>query len=297
MGLLTTVFLLLMLTGTTVLKESGIRCYSLIYEDVARSHPRPEQSNFTNTGYLNGQVFYQYDSKSQKAVPSPPWDKVEGIHDWEKESQLQKRRQDFVLDNMQNILDYYNDGNGSHIFQGRFGCKLCGDNFTKGFWKYQYDGRDFIEFNPDGKPSWIPLDPAAHMIKQRWEADPGAVYRAKAYLEEECIGALKRYIEYGKTHLRQLIPPTVNLSHNSSLEGNLTLKCLAHHFYPKEIALNWLRNGKIQEKKVGEIQPIGNGTYQTWITAEVPSPKKNSYSCHVVHESSFESLVVNWEEE
>ncbi|XP_043840814.1 zinc-alpha-2-glycoprotein-like isoform X2 [Dromiciops gliroides] len=272
-------------------------CYSLTYQDMALSHPRPEQFSFTNTGYLNGQSFYRYDSKSQRAIPLPPWDKIEGMNDWENESQLQKIREDFVLENMQNIMDYYNDGNGSHIFQGRFGCKLCGGDFIKGFWKCQYDGRDFIEFNTTDIPAWIPLDPAADMIKQRWEADPGAVYRAKAYLEEQCVGTLRRYLELGKAYLRQLIPPKVNLSHYSALGGNLTLKCLAYGFYPEEIELHWLQDGKIQKKEVAETQPIGDGTYQAWITAEVPFPEKNTYSCQVVHESLPESLVVAWGEQ
>ncbi|XP_051833379.1 zinc-alpha-2-glycoprotein-like [Antechinus flavipes] len=297
MGSLTTLFILLLFMDTTMSKKSGTSCYTLIYQDTALSHPGPEEFSFTNTGYLNGQAFYQYDSKSQKAIPLSPWDKVEGMDDWEKESQLQKRREDFVLENMQNITDYYNDGKGSHIFQGRFGCQLCGDNFTKGFWKCQYDGRDFIEFNTTEIPAWIPLDPAAEVIKQRWEADPGAVYRAKAYLEEECIGTLRTYLELGKAYLRQLITPKVNLSHYSAPGGNLVLECLAYDFYPREIELHWLQDGKIQKKEVGQIQIIGNGTYQVSITVNVPLLKKKSYSCHVVHKSLPEAFIVAWDEE
>ncbi|XP_074091620.1 zinc-alpha-2-glycoprotein-like isoform X2 [Macrotis lagotis] len=295
MGILTTVFILLFLTGITMPKESRSRCSSLTYEDMALSNPGPEQFNFTNIGYLNVQSFYQYDSKSQRAVPLPPWDQVEGLNDWQKETQFQKRREDFVLENMQSIIDYYNDGNGSHIFKGRFGCKFCDDNFIKGFWKYQFDGQDFIEFNTTEIPAWIPLDPAADMIKQRWEADPGAVYRAKAYLEEECIGTLRRYLELGKAHLQKLIPPKVNLIYYPASRRNKILECKASDYYPDNVNLHWIHDGKLLKNEVGNKQSREDGTYESSITISVPFEKKFEYSCLVDHEALPESLIVAWD--
>lgn len=45
------------------------------------------------------------------------------------------------------------------------------------------------------------LDPAAVNTKLKWEAEAVYVQRAKAYLEEECPGMLRRYLEHGRGHL------------------------------------------------------------------------------------------------
>lgn len=91
------------------------------------------------------------------------------------------------------------DISGSHILSGHYGCTLCQNGTTEGFWSYDYDDKLFIEFDKE-KPAWIPKQPAAEIIKQKWEKDPGAVNRAKAYLEKTCIDELKKYWHYKKTN-------------------------------------------------------------------------------------------------
>lgn len=81
-----------------------------------------------------------------------------------------------------------------------FGCELRRNKSSGVFWRYAYDGQDFIEFNKE-IPAWVALDPAALNTKQKWEAEEVYVQRAKAYLEEECPGMLRRYLKYSRTHL------------------------------------------------------------------------------------------------
>lgn len=83
-----------------------------------------------------------------------------------------------------------------------FGCELSNNRSSGAFWRYAYDGQDFIEFNKE-IPAWIPLDPAAANTKQKWEAEKVSVQRAKAYLEEECPAMLKRYLSCSRSHLDQ----------------------------------------------------------------------------------------------
>ncbi|XP_027700705.1 zinc-alpha-2-glycoprotein-like [Vombatus ursinus] len=199
MGPLITAFFLLLFSGTTVLGQKpqsapkpGKQCDSLVYKDVVRSKPTPL---FTNKAYFNGRLVYQYDSNSQKAVPEPGWENVE---DWNQESQLQKQRGDFAAENLEEIMAYYKDVSGSHVLTGTYGCELCKNGATNGFWRCEYDERPFIEFDK-GIPAWIPKQPAAEMIKAKWEAD-GAVYRAKEYLEKTCIERLKQYQDYKKAN-------------------------------------------------------------------------------------------------
>ncbi|XP_036590784.1 zinc-alpha-2-glycoprotein-like [Trichosurus vulpecula] len=197
MGPLATLFFLLLFSGTTVLGHGHHKprkqCDSLVYQDVVRSEPTPL---FTNTASFNGKLIYQYDSDSERAVPEPGWDNVEN---WTQTSQIQKQRGDFAVENLQEIMNVKQDTSGSHVLSGSYGCRLCQNDDTEGFWSYDYDGKPFIEFDKE-KPAWIPKDPEAVIIKQKWEEDPGAVYRAKSYLEETCIEELKKYRDYKKAN-------------------------------------------------------------------------------------------------
>lgn len=83
-----------------------------------------------------------------------------------------------------------------------FGCEIQNNRSSGAFWRYAYDGQDFIEFNKE-IPAWVPLDPAALNTKKKWEAEKVYVQRAKAYLEEECPEMLRRYLNYSRTHLNQ----------------------------------------------------------------------------------------------
>lgn len=104
------------------------------------------------------------------------------------------------------------EGAGSHTFQGMFGCELRNDKNSGAFWRYAYDGRNFIEFNKE-IPAWVPQDPAALITKQKWEAEEVYVLRAKAYLEEECPAMLRRFLQHGKTYLdRQGTPLPLSCS-------------------------------------------------------------------------------------
>ncbi|XP_068942088.1 zinc-alpha-2-glycoprotein-like [Petaurus breviceps papuanus] len=198
MGPLVTVFFLILFSGTTVLghrrHEQGNQCDSLKYQDVERSQPTPF---FTNKAYFNGELVYQYDSDSQQAVPGQGWENLK--EDWNKLSQTQKQRGDFARENLQKIMELKQNTSGSHVLSGRYGCELCQNGVTNGFWSYTYDDKPFIEFNKE-IPAWIPKDNAAEVIKKNWESSPGAVNRAKDYLEKTCIKELKKYRDYKKTN-------------------------------------------------------------------------------------------------
>ncbi|XP_074091622.1 zinc-alpha-2-glycoprotein-like [Macrotis lagotis] len=197
MGSLKIVFFLLLFSGTTVVGHGTNQprqgCYSLTYKDYAQSKPIPL---FTNEAYFNKQLVYKFSSNTSKAVPEPEWVDVE---DWNKESQVQEARGIFAMENLEEIMAYDKDVNGSHVLSGHFGCKLCKDDAISVFWNINFDGKPFITFNPKIL-AWIPKVPTAEIIKKKWEEDPGAVNRTKDYLEKECIEKLKQYRDHQKTN-------------------------------------------------------------------------------------------------
>ncbi|KAG8523787.1 Zinc-alpha-2-glycoprotein [Galemys pyrenaicus] len=305
------------------LLSSSAGPYTLSFLYTGLSKPSVGFPSFQAIAYLNDQAFFHYDSNSRKAEPLGPWIQVEGMEDWEKESQLQRAREDIFMETLKDIMDYYKDGTGSHTFQGVFGCELRSDKSRGAFWRYAYDGRDFIEFNKE-TPAWVPLDPAAVNTKQKWESEPVFVLTARAYLEEECPKMLKRYLQYAKKYLDRrgtyrflcplpapptekgqglqsharpsTDPPTVSLSSHAAPGRTRTLKCLAYDFYPRGIRLHWTRDGATRKtKSEGVVLPSGNGTYQSWVEVEVPPQVTAPNACHVEHISLAQPLAVLWD--
>ncbi|EGW05032.1 zinc-alpha-2-glycoprotein [Cricetulus griseus] len=282
-----------LLLGPAVLQETGP--YSLVFLYTGLSRPSKGIPRFQATAFLNDQAFFHYNSNSGKVEPVGPWSQIEGMEDWEKESQLQKAREEIFLVTLKDIMDYYKDSAGSHTFQGMFGCELLNNRSSGAFWRYAYDGQDFIEFNKE-IPAWIPLDPAAVNTKQKWEAEKAYTQRAKAYLEEECPTMLKRYLNYSRSHLDQKDPPTVTITSHTAPGRNRIFKCLAYDFYPQGISLHWNQAGKMLTSKSGGVFPNGNGTYLSWVEVEVPAQDRDPYFCHIEHSGLSQSLSVQWDE-
>uniref|UniRef100_A0A2K6TGQ2 Zinc-alpha-2-glycoprotein n=1 Tax=Saimiri boliviensis boliviensis TaxID=39432 RepID=A0A2K6TGQ2_SAIBB len=291
-GMVPVLLSLLLLLGPAVPQGTQDGRYSLTYVYTGLSKPVGDVPKFQAFGFLNDLSFFEYDSKDRRSRPLGLWRQVEGMEDWEQDSQLQKAREDIFMETLNDIMDYYNDSNGSHTLQGRFGCEIQNNRSTGASWEYTYDERGYIKFDKE-IPAWIPLDPAAHITKQKWEAEPVYVLRAKAYLEEECPETLRKYLNYSKSILDRQDPPSVVVTSHQAPGKNKKLKCLAYDFYPREIDVHWTRAGTVQEPDSGgDILYSGNGTYQAWVVVSVPPNDTAPYSCYVQHSSLAQPLVV-----
>ncbi|XP_045397345.1 zinc-alpha-2-glycoprotein-like [Lemur catta] len=284
-----------LLLGPVVPREAQAGRYTLTYLYTGLSRPGEGYPWLQGTVFLNDQAFFHYDSESGKAEPLGPWRHIQGMKDWEKESQLQKFREGIYLETLQDIMAYYNDSNGSHILQERLGCELQNNGSRGAFWKSAYDGKDFIEFNKE-IPAWVPLDPAAWNTKKKWEAEEVYVQRAKAYLEEECPGILEGYLNHSRHILDRQDPPSVAVTSHTIQGKKSTLRCQAYDFYPGGIDLHWTRNSEVQgSESGGDVLPSGGGTYLSSVVLEVPAQDRELYSCHVEHSALAQPLSVPWD--
>ena len=92
-------------------------------------------------------------------------------------------------------------------------------------------------------------------------------------------------------------PPTVRVS-GKEAQGILTLHCRAYGFYPRPIAISWLKDGEVRDAETewGSVAPNSDGTYYTWASIEARPEDKDKYRCRVEHASLLEPGLFAWGE-
>ncbi|XP_006081120.1 zinc-alpha-2-glycoprotein-like [Myotis lucifugus] len=283
---------LLLVVGPAVAQDTQDGPYSLSFLFTGVSRPKADIASFQATGFINDQPFFHYDSKSRTAEPLGPWKQVDGMVNWENESQLKQARQDIFMETLEDVMGYYRD-RGNHTFKGTFGCEIRNDSYCGAFWKYAYDGRDYIKFNTE-IPAWIPLQPEAVNTKVKWETE-GSAQVSKDYLENECPERLRSYLQYSRPFLDRQDPPSVSITSRVTLGLIRTLTCVADNFYPEPISMYWTQADSVVETESWGEGPLSeNGTYQSWVAVKIPSLDRGPYSCHVQHSSLAQPLTVTW---
>ncbi|XP_039208736.1 rano class II histocompatibility antigen, A beta chain-like, partial [Crotalus tigris] len=93
--------------------------------------------------------------------------------------------------------------------------------------------------------------------------------------------------------------PTVSISPTKldPASPNTILLCIARGFYPVEIEVRWLKNGRLEEEGVafGEELQNGDWTYQLQVMLETQPQRGDVYTCQVGHASLEASITVQWE--
>uniref|UniRef100_A0A8C3NU85 Ig-like domain-containing protein n=1 Tax=Cyanoderma ruficeps TaxID=181631 RepID=A0A8C3NU85_9PASS len=78
--------------------------------------------------------------------------------------------------------------------------------------------------------------------------------------------------------------------------GTLILSCHAYGFYPKAIAVNWMKGDEIwdQETEWGGVVPNSDGTFHTWARIEALPEEREQYRCRVEHPGMPEPGIFAW---
>ncbi|KAM7319331.1 hypothetical protein ACRRTK_022443 [Alexandromys fortis] len=291
--------LLLLLAAALAPTQTRAGSHSLRYFYTAVSRPGLGEPRFISVGYVDNTQFARYDSDAEtpKAEPRAPWVEQEGPEYWERATQIAKKQEQTFRDNLKTLLRYYNQSEGgSHTFQVTYGCEVGSNGrLLRGYEQFAYDGHDYLALNDD-LTTWTAADTAAQITQRKWEQDGGAE-RDKAYLEDECVQWLRRYLENGKDALLRTDPPKAYVTHHPGPKGEVTLRCWAMGFYPSFIALTWQREEEeqTQDMELVETRPSGDGSFQKWASLVVPSGEEHKYTCHVYHEGLPEPLTLRWE--
>ncbi|NXO46600.1 HA1F protein, partial [Locustella ochotensis] len=184
---------------------------------------------------------------------------------------------------------------GLHTLQRLSGCELLSDGSVRGSYRNGYNGRDFISFSLESG-RFLAADGAAEVTRRRWERDGTVAEHWTNYLKQECPKELQKYVGYGAKELERKEPPDVHVSRREE-HGTLILSCHAYGFYPKAIAVNWMKGDEIrdQETEWGGVVPNSDGTFHTWARIEARPEEREQYRCRVEHPGMSEPGIFAWE--
>ncbi|XP_061476649.1 H-2 class I histocompatibility antigen, Q9 alpha chain-like [Rhineura floridana] len=291
-----------LLLGAALLLEEchGSSSHSLRYFYTAVSEPGQGLPEFIVVGYVDDQLFIQYDSSTRKTLPRAPWiKKVKGYKAgyWDRETEILQGTELLFRGDLVTLRNRYNQSGGFHSWQRMYGCEVGPEGRKGGYSQHGYDGRDFLSFDKETL-SWTAADAGAQVTKRKWERDRAFTQYTKAYLEEKCVEWLERYLDYGKEVLQRTEPPVVKVTRQVDADDMETLFCQAHGFYPKEIDANWRKDGKVwvEDTFRGVVAPNSDGTYHALLGVKIDPKDRDRYWCHVEHDGLEKSLKVAWEE-
>ncbi|XP_013922293.1 PREDICTED: class I histocompatibility antigen, F10 alpha chain-like [Thamnophis sirtalis] len=254
-----------------------------------------QQPHFVAVGYVDDQVFVHYDSHSRKMQPRVSWMEKVGKEDpqyWDRETQNQRGSEETFREGLEILRIRYNQSEGLHTLQNMYGCELQRDGSKRGFDQYGYEGRTFLTFDKETL-TWVAPVPQAQITQRKWDALPEWNQGNKAYLEEECIEWLEKYLSYGNETLLRTETPKVTVSSRTEVEDGMeTHICRVDGFYPRDIDASWRRDGEewLEETFHGSAAPNADGTYHYWLSIRIDPKERSRYRCHVEHDSLQEPL-------
>uniref|UniRef100_A0A670HMS0 Ig-like domain-containing protein n=1 Tax=Podarcis muralis TaxID=64176 RepID=A0A670HMS0_PODMU len=280
---------------------AGSTSHSLRYFFTAVSELGQGLPQFIAVGYVDDQQYVQYDSDTKEALPRVPWMRKVEKEDpqyWHKQTQNFQGAELVFRVNLQTLLNRYNQSGGIHTLQQMYGCELRSEGRKGGYKQYSYDGRDFLAFDKETL-TWTAAQTEAEVSKRKKDPDLAGNQYWKAYLEEECMEWLQRYLDYGKETLLRTEAPVVKVTRKADYDGLETLVCQVHGFYPKEIEANWVKDGEVWQEGTlrGLVAPNSDGTYYLLLSVQIDPEEREHFRCRVEHDSLEKPLDVAWEKE
>uniref|UniRef100_A0A8C9FBD7 Ig-like domain-containing protein n=1 Tax=Pavo cristatus TaxID=9049 RepID=A0A8C9FBD7_PAVCR len=177
------------------------------------------------------------------------------------------------------------------VFQSSMGCELHPNRTIRTFFDIAYEGQNFLRFCPD-TGTWDQMQhnqlsaTAEHLM-----ANASTLNEViQVLLNNICVDILRIFIQAGKADLERQAGP-----------AQLLLVCRVTSFYPRPIAVTWLRDGRevppSPALSTGTVLPNADLTYQLRSTLLVSPRDGHSYACRVQHCSLGDrSLLVSWED-
>ncbi|XP_015684499.2 HLA class II histocompatibility antigen, DR beta 5 chain-like, partial [Protobothrops mucrosquamatus] len=167
------------------------------------------------------------------------------------------------------------------LYQWKFECHfLNGTRRVRYLYREIYDQQEFLRFDS---------------ARGEFEA-----VTALGKVDAEALNRDKHFLQYQKAQVDDYCRPNYEVAQSISAVGrrvSTILLCTARGFYPVEIEVWWLKNGRPEEEGVafGEELQNGDWTYQVQVMLETQPQRGDVYACQVEHASLEAPITVQWE--
>ncbi|KAM6436411.1 H-2 class II histocompatibility antigen, E-S beta chain-like [Liasis olivaceus] len=188
------------------------------------------------------------------------------------------------------------------LYQWKADCHfLNGTQRVRFLDRYFYDRQEFVRFDSDlGK--FVAVTEFGQFVADYYNSLQDYLQYKRASVDRFCREAYRvGSYEADKTQrvVGRRAKPTVTVSPTKTDPGspNTILLCTATGFYPLEIDVQWLKNGRPEKEGVafGEELQNGDWTYQLQVLLETQPQRGDVYACKVGHASLEAPVTVQWE--
>ncbi|XP_063147223.1 H-2 class II histocompatibility antigen, E-S beta chain-like [Candoia aspera] len=183
------------------------------------------------------------------------------------------------------------------LYQGKIECRfLNGTQRVRYLESYFYDRQEIDRFDSDlGK--YVAVTELGQRDADYWNSDKDLLQYKRAEVDRLC----RHNYDAAKTArlIGRRAKPTVTISPTKAdpASPNTILLCTGTGFYPLEIEIRWLKNGRPEKEGVafGEELQNGDWTYQRQVMLETRPERGDVYACQVGHASLEAPVTVQWE--
>uniref|UniRef100_K9J895 Major histocompatibility complex, class I-related -like n=1 Tax=Xenopus tropicalis TaxID=8364 RepID=K9J895_XENTR len=202
---------------------------------------------------------------------------------------MQKAIMNFIMDSSNMTYDI------NYVFQIQAACVLHEDGTVDVYEEGALDGKQLVVFDKE-TVEFVPVTREAVLLAQ-WVNKQAFAKKYKILMENRCTQHLTLYLPYIKSYLDEKVP-RVKLSSSES-ESGTELHCRVYGFYPRDVEVKWIKNGRdeIHSEEAAQILPNPDGTYQIRVSVGVTPEEGATYSCHIDHSSLENPLIVPFETE
>ncbi|OCT69253.1 major histocompatibility complex class I-related gene protein [Xenopus laevis] len=259
--------------------------------------PTPGVNHYTNIAFLDGFRYGKYDSDTCHVQYFDPALNALTEH-VEKKTKYVRVLVVFQKQQMEFLMGYLNKtyGDGDfYVYQRKFVCELNEDGTHAAYEEIAFDGKEIMVFDKENE-MYVPTTQETLLVTQQWNQHYDHAKINKINRGNECVQNIKMYLPYLSNDLERKVPPKVKISRSQS-ESSTALHCHVYGFYPRDVEVKWIKNGRdeIYSEESAEILPNPDGTYQIRVSVEVTPEEGATYSCHVDHSSLENPLVVPFE--
>ncbi|KAM3848363.1 H-2 class II histocompatibility antigen, E-S beta chain-like [Vipera latastei] len=182
------------------------------------------------------------------------------------------------------------------LLQTKYECRfLNGTQQVRLLSREIYDQEEFVRFDST-RGEFEAVTEFGKVDAEAWNRDKSILQDRKAAVDYFCrhnYESLQRNSMVGRR-----AKPTVSISSTKldPASPHTILLCTARGFYPVEIKVRWLKNGRPEEGVAfGEEFQNGDWTYQLQVMLETQPQRGDVYTCQVGHASLEAPISVQWE--